>query len=142
MYPCVAKFVSIGLFYRPLLAKNPNFYRFFWTRHFVVSPIGSSLRKLDTGAQLQTSPYPTASKLFLYSSAFMAKLGAQSLTFKVTDQQTDRQTDKQTKKTPRFWPPQQRVKSEPTKLGMVTEDLEHVQARARSCTSKTWASDA
>jgi len=46
-------------------------------------------------AQLQTFPYPTVSKSFLYSNAFMAKLGAQSLTFKsVTDRQTNRQTDK------------------------------------------------
>jgi len=57
-----------------------------------MSPIGINLRKLSTGAQLQTFPYPTASKLFLYSNAFMAKLGAQTLTFKsVTDKQTDRQ---------------------------------------------------
>ena len=50
----------------------------------------------------------------------MAKSGAQTLTFKsVTDGQTDQ-------KTQRFWPPRRRVKSEPTKLGMVIEDLEHV----------------
>ena len=36
-----------------------------------------------------------ASKSFLYSNAFMAKSGAQSLTFKSV---TNRQTDKQTKK--------------------------------------------
>jgi len=58
----------------------------------VVSPVGSSLRKLDTGAQLQIFSYPTALKFFLYSNAFMAKSGAQSLTFKtVMDKQTDRQ---------------------------------------------------
>jgi len=58
---------------------------------------------LSTGAQLQTFPYPTASKSFLYSNAFMAKLGAQTLTFiSVTDKQTD-------KKTQRFWPPRRLV---------------------------------
>jgi len=47
------------------------------------------------GAQLQTFPYPTASKSFLYSNAFMAKSGAQSLTFKiVTNRQTNRQKQK------------------------------------------------
>jgi len=47
---------------------------------------------LDTGAQLQTFPYPTVSKLFLYSNAFRTKSGAQSLTLKsVTDKQTNRQ---------------------------------------------------
>ena len=65
---------------------------YFGLRHLVVSPIGSSLRKLNTGAQLQTFPYPMVSKSFLYSNAFMAKSGAQSLTFKsVTNKQTNRQ---------------------------------------------------
>jgi len=60
-------------------------------RHLVVSPIGSSLRKLNTVAQPQTFPYPTASKSFLYFNAFMAKSGAQTLTSKsVTNRQTDR----------------------------------------------------
>jgi len=54
---------------------------------------------LSTGAQLQTFPYPTASKSFLYSNAFMAKSGAQTLTFKsVTDKQRNRQRDRQTDK--------------------------------------------
>jgi len=52
------------------------------------------------GAQIQTFPYATASKSFLYSNAFMVKSGAQTLTFKsvmdkrsVTDRKsmTDRQ---------------------------------------------------
>jgi len=61
----------------------------------VLSPITISLRKLNTGAQLQIFPYPMASKWFLYSNAFMAKSGAQSLTFKsVTNKQKDRQTNK------------------------------------------------
>ena len=62
---------------------------FFGLRHLVMSLIVINLRKLSTAAQLQTFPYPTASKSFLYSNAFMAKSGAQSLTFKsVTDRQT------------------------------------------------------
>ena len=60
-------------------------------RHLVLSPIGNNLTKLNTGAQLQTFPYPTASKSFLFSKAFMAKSGAQSLTFKIV---TGRQTKK------------------------------------------------
>jgi len=91
----VPNFVSIGLFCRPLAAKNPKFLRFFGLRHLVLSPIGNSLTKLNTGAQQQTFPYPTASKSFLYSNAFMAKSGAQTLTFKSV---TDKQTNKQTKK--------------------------------------------
>jgi len=53
-----------------------------------MSTVGGNLRKLNTGAQLQTFLYPTASKSFLYCNAFMAKSGKQSLTFKsVTDRQ-------------------------------------------------------
>jgi len=66
---------------------------FFGLRHFMVSPVGGNLRKLKTCAQLQTFPYPTVSKSFLYSNAFMAKSGARSPTFKsVTDKQTDKQS--------------------------------------------------
>jgi len=47
-------FISIGLFCRPVAAKNPNFCRFlpfFGLRHLVMSPIGINLRNLNTGAQ-------------------------------------------------------------------------------------------
>jgi len=50
---------------------------------------------MDTAALLQIFPYPTVSKYFLYSNAFLAKSGAQTLTFKSV---TNRQTNKQTKK--------------------------------------------
>ena len=73
------------------LRKTPIFCRFFGLRHLVVSPFGSSLRKLNKGAQLQTFPYPTVSQSFLYSDAFMAKSGAKCQTFKsVTNRQTDK----------------------------------------------------
>ena len=135
VYAYVPNFVSIGLFCRPLAAKNRQFLRFFGLRHLVLSPVGNSLTKLNTGAQLQTFPYPTASKSFLWSNAFMAKSGAQTLTFKsVTDKQTDRQTNKQTdKKTQRFWPPRWRVKSEPHQTWHGDRG-----PRARSFTSKTF----
>jgi len=94
---------SVALCWR----KTPIFAVIFGLRHLVLSPIGNSLTKLNTGAQLQTFPYPTASKSFLYSNTFIAKSGAQSLTFKsVTNKQTD-------KKTKHFWPPQRRMKSDP-----------------------------
>jgi len=93
VYAYLSNFVSIGLFCRPLAAKTPNFCRFFGIRQLVMSPIGINLSKLRTGAQLQTFPYRTASTSFLFSNAFMAKSGAQSLTLKsVPDRQTDRQS--------------------------------------------------
>ena len=82
----------------PVAAKNPQFlpiFAIFWTSAFSVVANWQQSEKLNTGAQLQTFPYPTSSKSFLYSIAFMAKSGAQTLTFKSV---TDKQTDKQTKK--------------------------------------------
>ena len=64
----------------------------FWTSAFSVVANWHSLTKLNTGAQLQTFPYPTAWKSFLYSNTFIAKSGAQSVTFKsVTNKQRNRQ---------------------------------------------------
>jgi len=76
VYVYLRNFVSIGLFCRPVAAKK-TILPFFGLRHLVMSPTGINLRKLSTGAQLQTFPYPTASKSFLYSNAFMAKSGVQ-----------------------------------------------------------------
>jgi len=87
VYVYLRNFVSIGLLCRPVAAKKKQFLLFFGLRHLVMSPIVISLRKLSTGAQLQTFRYPG----FLYSNAFMAKSGVQTLTFKCV---TDRQTDK------------------------------------------------
>ena len=84
--------ISSRSVYSVALWRRKIFLPFFGIRHLVVSPIGSSLRKLNTGAQRQTFPYPTVSKSFLCSNDFMAKSGAQSLTFKsVMNRQTDRQ---------------------------------------------------
>jgi len=84
---------SVVLWWRkpPIFVVFCRFLPFFGLWHLVMSPIGIDLRKLSTGAQLPTYPYPTASKSFLYSNAFMAKSGAQTLMFKsVTDKPTDR----------------------------------------------------
>jgi len=124
VYVYLQNFVSIGLFCLPLPATNPNFCRFLDFGILVMSPFGINLRKLMPGAQLQTFPYPTVSKPFLYSNAFMAKSGAQ------TWRQTDRQTHRQTKSST-FWPPQRRVKSEPHQTWHSDRG-----PRARSCTSK------
>jgi len=60
-----AKFRLHRFICRPLAAKNPSVYCFFGLRHLVMSSVGINLRKLSTGAQPQTFPYPTASKSFL-----------------------------------------------------------------------------
>jgi len=73
-----------------------KFFAVFWTSVFsgVANWQQSEKgKKVKLSTQLQTFPYPTASKSFLYSNAFMAKSGTQTLTFKsVTDRQTDKKT--------------------------------------------------
>jgi len=129
VYINLRNFVSIGLFCHPVVARNANF-SVFGLRHLVMSPIGINLRKLSTGAQLQTFPYLTASKSFQYSNAFMAKSGAQTLGVQKHDGQTNKQTDN---KTQRFWPLRRLVKSEPHQTWHGDRG-----PRARSCTSKTF----
>jgi len=99
--------------------ERPKILPFYWLRHFLASAVGGNLRKLNTGAQLQTIPYPMVSKLFLYSNAFMAK------SCKIW------QTNK---KIQRFWPTQWRVKSEPHQTSNGDRG-----PRASSFTSKTFA---
>jgi len=129
VYAYLPGVVLIGVFCHPLLAKKLNFCCFFFGLwHLVLLPIGSSLRKLNAGAQLPTFPYPTALKSFMYSNAFMAKSGAQSVTFKsVMNKQTNKNTG-------RFWPPRWRMKSELHKTWHGDRGL-----RAHSCTWKTFA---
>jgi len=59
----------------PSVGEKPQFLSFFGLRHLVVSPIDSSLRKVNTNAQLQTIPYLMASKSFLYSKRLHGKIG-------------------------------------------------------------------
>jgi len=87
-----AKFRLDRFILSPSGGKKPHFLPYFGLWHLMASPNGSSLRNLKTGAQIQAFPYTTASKLFLYSNAFMAKSDAQSLTFK---SKTNRQTNRQ-----------------------------------------------
>jgi len=117
---------SIALWRR----KTPIF-AIFGLRHLVMSTVGGNSRKLNTGAQLQTFPYPAASKSFLFSNVFMAKSGEQTLTFKsMTDRQSvkDKKAWWTDKKLNVFRHPGGGWNLSHTKLGMVIEDLEHVLA--------------
>ena len=100
VYAYIPTFVSINLFCRLLAATTPKFCTF--------CGVAGNLRKLYTGAQLQTFPYPTVSKSFLYSNVYIAKSGIQTLTFKSVT--ANIQADK---KTQRFWPTGRRVNPEP-----------------------------
>jgi len=100
-------------------SKKPQFLPFFGIRHLVMSTVGVNLSKLNTGAQLQIFACLSASKLFLYSNAFMAKSGEQTLTFKSVADRQKRNV---------FCRLGGGLNPSPTKLGMVIEDLEHVHA--------------
>jgi len=89
VYTYMAKFRPDRFIWSPYGGEKPKILLLYGLRHFVVSSVGSNLR--NTGAQLRTFPYPAVLKAFLYSRAFMAKLGTQTLTFNsVTDKQTDK----------------------------------------------------
>jgi len=105
-------FVSIGLFRRPRAAKKTNF-TILLTSAFCDVPSWQRSEKVEHRCTTINLPYPTVWKSFLYSSSFMAKSGAQALTFK---SMPDKQTDKQKNST------------SPIKLGTVVEDLEHALA--------------
>jgi len=126
VYAYTSNFVSIGLFCRLLLAKTPNFCRF-WTSAFSVVANWQQSDKVEHGCTTTNLPLSKASKSFLYSNAFMAKSDAQSLTFKSV---TNRQTNK---KNSTFLATRRRVKSQPHQTWHGDRG-----PRARSFTSKTF----
>ena len=61
-YTLTCQISSRSVYSVALCWRQPPIFAVFWIRHLVLSPIGNSLTKLNTGGQLQTFPYPTASK--------------------------------------------------------------------------------
>jgi len=105
VYVYIPNFISIGLFCRPLAAKKIQFLPYFailWTSAF--SGVANwqqsqQSEKVEHGCTTTNLPLFNGIKIVLYSNAFMAKSGAQSLTFKsVTNKQTDKQTNKKTQR--------------------------------------------
>jgi len=116
-----SKFVFIGLFYRPMAAKNPHFLPFFGLRHLLMSTVGGNLSKLNTGAQLQTFRYPTASNHFCIPTPSWLNRANKLWRSKAW------RTDKKLvfRRLGGGWNPSH------TKLSMVIEDLEHVLASSK-----------
>ena len=111
--------------------KNPIF-AVFWTSAFsVVANYWQQSDKFEHGCTTTNLPLSNGIKIVSDSNAFIAKSGAQSLTFKSA---RNKQTDKQTKKLNVFLPPRRRVKSEPHQTWHGDRG-----PRARSCTqSREW----
>jgi len=59
-----------------LWRRKKQFLPFFGLQYLLMSTVSGNLRKLNMCAQLQTFSYPTASKSFLYSNAFMSKVSS------------------------------------------------------------------
>jgi len=125
MYTYVPNFTQISLFCHHWEAKPPIFPHCQpW--HPVVAPSSSVESRLNVCTQPQSFPYPTISKPFRSSNTFWTKSFSQALPFEsVTDRQTDRQTHK---KNNIFRSPSGMPSPILTKLGMMTEDSEHVLA--------------
>ena len=101
-------FISIGLFCRPLAAKNPNCCR---SLDFAFSGVASwqKSEKVEHGCTTTNLPLSNGIKIV---SVFQRPHGEIRRT--ISDvQKRNGQTDKQTDKTQRFWPLWRRVKSEP-----------------------------
>jgi len=75
-YMLTCQISSRSVYSVALWRRKTPIFAVFGLRYSVVSPVGSSLRKLNMGAQRKTFPYPTVSKSFLQSNTFMAKSGA------------------------------------------------------------------
>ena len=131
VYAYVPNFVSIGLFCRPLAAKNPNFlpiFAIFWTSAFCGVANWQQSDKVEHGRTTTNFPLPNGIKIVSVLQRLHGEIGLTTLTFKsVTDKQTNRQ------KTQRSWPPRRRVKSEPHQTWHGDRG-----PRARSFTSKTF----
>jgi len=74
-----------------MLAKTPNFCRFFGLRHLVLSPI-----KLNTGAQLQTFPLSNGIKIVSVFQRLHGEIGRTISDVQKRDGQTNRQTKNST----------------------------------------------
>ena len=105
-------FVSIGLFLSPSGSDKTQIFPFFWTSAFCGVANCRQSDKVEYGCT-------TTNQGIKIVYAFMAKSGAQTLTFKSV-------TNKHTQKLNVFSCPGGRWNPSPTKLGMVIEDREHV----------------
>jgi len=130
-YTLTCQISSASVYFVALCWRKPPFLPFFGLRRLMVSTVGSSLRNLDTVAQLRTFPSPTVSTLFV---SVLQTPSWQNGTHNLwrskawrTNRQTDRQTDRQ-KKLNVFGHPSGGWNPSPTELDMVIEDLEHVLA--------------
>jgi len=102
VYAYVPNFVSIGLFCRPLAAKNPNF-AVFWTSAFSVVANWQQSEKVEHGWTTSTN-LPLSNGIKIVSVGLLqclhGEIGRTVSDVQKRDEQTDRQTDKNCLATP------------------------------------------
>ena len=130
----MSKIVSIGLFYRSLAAKNPNFCRFL----DLFSDVDSwqQSEKVEHGCTTTNLPLSKDIKIISVLQRFQGEIGLTNSDVQkrdVTKSVTDKKSVMDKQKTQRFSPPRRRVRSEPHQIWHGDRG-----PRARSSTSKTF----
>ena len=129
-------FVSIGLFWRSVRRKKNQFLPFFWTSAFSDVANCHQSQKVEQVCTTTNLPLSNGIKIVSVLQRLHGEIGRANSDIQKRDGQTNKQTDRQTdKKLNVFGHPGGGWNPSPTKLGKVIEDLE---ARAHSCTSKTF----
>jgi len=116
----MCQILSQSVYFVALCWRKTQIFAFFGLRHLVVSPIGSSVRKLNTGVQLQTPSNDV--KIASVLQCLPGKIGRTNSDVQKRDEHTNRQ------KLNVFGRPSGGWNPSPIKLGMVIEDLEHILA--------------
>jgi len=128
VYAYVLNFVSVGLFCRPLAAKNHQFlpyFAIFWTSAFSGVANWQHSDKDQHGCTTTNLPLSNGIKIVSVLQRLHGEIGCT-----ISDvQKRDRQTNRQKNST--FWPPRRRVKSEP-------HQTSHGDRGHRACTWKTF----
>ena len=128
VYVYLWNFVSIGLFCRPVAAKNPNFCRFlpiFWTSVISDFAIWHQSQNVEQRCTTTNLPLSNGIKIVSVLQGLHGETERTVCDVQKRDEQTDRQTDK---KLNVFGHPYGGWNPSQTKLGMVIEDLERVLA--------------
>jgi len=95
-YTLTCRISSRSVYSVALWRRKTPIFAVFWTPAFSVVTNWQQSDKVEHVCTTTNIPLSSGIKSFMYSNAFMAKSGAQSLTFKSVTNKTDRQTKNST----------------------------------------------
>ena len=90
VYVYLRKFVSIGLFYRPVAAKNPNFCRFFLDSAFSDVANWQQFEKVENGCTTKNFPLSNGVKIVSVLQRLHGEIGRTISAVQKRDEQTDK----------------------------------------------------